>query len=116
MLPASERSTAGYRLYQRDMLVRIRFIRHAQALGFTLSEISELLSLNDDHSRSAAEVKHLVQEKIADIRHRIRSLERICVGLEALEERCPGHGSTGNCPILAALALDEEVPPVPQHA
>lgn len=103
-----QRTHAGYRLYQPDMSHRLRFIRRAQILGFTLDDIAELLSLSDNPSRSAAEVKQLTRAKIDDIDSRIQDLERMKQGLAALEGHCPGHGSTADCPILQALNHDHD--------
>jgi MerR family copper efflux transcriptional regulator len=107
LLRPSQRTAAGYRLYQPEAAARLRFIRRAQALGFSLDEIGELLALSDDPGRSAAAVKRMTRAKIDDIQARIRDLERMKDGLAALETRCPGHGSTRDCPILAALNHDD---------
>ena len=108
LLPPAERTTSGYRLFRPDTAQRLRFIRRAQALGFSLDEIAELLSLSDTPSRSAREVKQLTRSKIADIEVRIRDLQRMKRGLAKLDETCSGHGSTQDCPILAALAVREK--------
>lgn len=98
------RTDSGYRLYRVGTSQRLRFIRRAQALGFSLDEVMELLSLSDRPRESAAEVKRLTQAKIADIEARIRDLERMKSALSDLDARCPGHaGTTAECPILAAL-------------
>lgn len=107
LIEPRDRTESGYRLYDREVLRRLRFLRRAQALGFSLDEISELLALSADPSRSAAEVKRLARAKIADIESRIRDLERMRDGLASLERHCPGHrGTTAECPILAALDDD----------
>ncbi len=98
-----ERTASGYRLYQPEAGQRLRFIRRAQALGFSLDEIAELLALSDNPAKSAAEVKALTRAKIHDIDTRIQDLERMKQGLAALEAHCPGKGSTADCPILHAL-------------
>lgn len=103
LIAPAQRTAAGYRVYRPEAAQRLHFIRRAQALGFSLEQIAELLALSDNPKAGAAEVKHLTRAKIADIEERIRDLERMKQGLAALEERCPGHGSTANCPILAAL-------------
>ncbi|HCA27807.1 MAG TPA: heavy metal-responsive transcriptional regulator [Betaproteobacteria bacterium] len=103
LIAPMQRTEAGYRMYRADAAQRLRFIRRAQALGFSLDQVRELLLLSDNPGAGAAEVKQLTREKIVDIEARIRDLERMKQGLEALEERCPGHGSTTDCPILAAL-------------
>lgn len=107
LISPHQRTASGYRLYRRDAFQRLRFIRRAQALGFSLDEIAELLALSDDADQSAAAVKQFTQSKIQDIESRIRDLERMKQGLAALESRCPGHGSTSECPILAALNAED---------
>lgn len=102
------RTNSGYRLYSGDARRRLRFIRRAQSLGFSLNEVAELLSLSERPEKSAAEVKQLAQTKITDIEARIEDLERMKSALSALEDQCPGHaGTTAECPILAALNQGE---------
>lgn len=104
LIEPRSRTESGYRLYGNDAHSRLRFIRRAQALGFSLDEVGELLSLSDRPEKSAAEVKRLTQAKIADIEARINDLERMRSALSDLEDQCPGHaGTTAQCPILAAL-------------
>jgi len=105
-----ERTASGYRLYDPEVLRRLRFIRRAQALGFSLDEIADLLALSGNPAESAAKVRRIARARIADIESRIHDLERMRDGLAALEEHCPGHlGTTADCPILAALD-DEDAP------
>ncbi len=107
-LVAPERRTAaGYRLYGPQAARRLRFIRRAQALGFSLDEVAELLALSEAADGDAGEVKRITEARIDDIDARIRDLQRMRAGLAALAERCPGHGPTAECPILAALDRDE---------
>lgn len=104
LVEPERRTSSGYRLYDNDARRRLRFIRRAQTLGFSLDEVAELLSLSDRPDESAAEVKQLAREKIDDIETRIRDLERMKTALSKLEKQCPGHaGTTAECPILAAL-------------
>lgn len=105
LLPQARRTASGYRLFGDDAAQRLRFIRRAQALGFSLDEIAELLALSDNPSKSAQEVKQLTQSKIADIELRIRDLQRMKQGLAELDRQCTGHGSTRDCPILSALTV-----------
>jgi MerR family copper efflux transcriptional regulator len=107
MVP-SQRTAAGYRLYGFEAKRRLRFIRRAKDLGFSLDEIAELLSLSDHPERAAAEVKSLVQAKIGDIDHRIRDLERMKRGLASFDALCHGTGPTAECPILAALNQEDD--------
>ena len=101
------RTEAGYRLYDPAAIRRLRFIRRAQTLGFSLDEIAELLAFSDDPRASAGDVKHLTRAKIDDIERRIQDLERMKSALAALAESCPGHRTTtAECPILGALNGD----------
>ena len=94
-------SQSGYRRYGDTELKRLRFIRRAKALGFTLADIRELLSLSDE--RSVAKVKRAAEAKLADVEQRLAELERIRNGLRSLVAACPGHGRAEACPILNAL-------------
>jgi Zn(II)-responsive transcriptional regulator len=111
LLAPQRRTDAGYRLYDEDAGQRLQFIRRAQALGFSLNDVAELLSLSSRPSASAGQVKQLARAKIDDIEARIRDLERMKAALAALEDQCPGHaGTTAECPILAALNQGESAP------
>ena len=105
LIEPQRRTDSGYRLYDDDARLRLQFIRRAQTLGFSLDEIAELLSLSNQPTASAADVKRLARAKIDDIEARIRDLERMKTALSALEDQCPGHaGTIAQCPILAALS------------
>jgi DNA-binding transcriptional MerR regulator len=95
------RLASGYRRYGALEVARLRFIRRAQALGFTLKEVRELLALSAQ--RDVARVKRTAQAKLTDVNERISALERVRDGLSTLIEACPGHGRAADCPILKAL-------------
>jgi len=99
------RLASGYRRYGELEISRLRFIRRAQALGFTLKEVRELLALSAQ--RDVARVKRTAQAKLADVEARIAALERMRDGLSNLISACPGHGRAADCPILKALGGDE---------
>ena len=103
LMPEPPRTASGYRIYSKDDVARIRFIKHAQELGFTLKEISELLSLRVSHDVSCAEVKNKAREKIEEIDKKIESLQEMKKVLIMLENRCTGTGPTSQCPILAGI-------------
>ncbi len=103
LLPKVPRKSSGYRLWPPDTVKRIRFIKHAQDLGFSLREIYDLLSLRTDNTRSCSVVKKIADEKIADIDEKIKALRRIRKALLKLSETCPGSGPVSDCPILEAL-------------
>ena len=105
LLAPRRRLASGYRRYGATELSRLRFIRRAQALGFALKEIQELLSLSS--KRDVARVKRAAQQKLVDVEQRIADLERMRVGLATLIDACPGHGRAADCPILEALGGDE---------
>jgi len=89
----------GYRDYDEADEERVRFVRQAQALGFTLREVEELLAVRGRNG-TAADVKARAREKLAAVREKIealRGLERTLVGLLAA---CPGRGGLDGCPIL----------------
>lgn len=97
------RSASGYRQFDEEVVDRLRFIREAKELGFTLGEIKELLSLKLDHSSSCGEVKGRAEAKIADIEEKIRTLQRMKRALVKLTKACSGDGPTSECPILESL-------------
>ncbi len=95
---------SGYRAYTDATLDRLRFIRRAQELGFTLSEIDELLALRVDRGATAADVKARAESKIVEIEGKLRDLERIRHALTHLAGRCRGgRGPVGDCPLLDAM-------------
>ena len=104
LLEPASRLASGYRRYGDREVRRLRFIRRAKALGFTLADIRELLTLSDE--RNVARVKRAATAKLADIEARITELECIRSGLQTLVAACPGHGRAEACPILNALQED----------
>jgi Cu(I)-responsive transcriptional regulator len=105
LLVPKSRLASGYRRYGEQEIARLRFIRRAQKLGFTLKEIQSLLSLSA--RRNVAQVKRAAQSKLADVDARIADLQRVRAGLALLVEACPGHGQPAECPILRAMSLQE---------
>lgn len=106
LLAPSRRLASGYRRYTGLELARLRFIRRAQALGFTLNEVRELLALSA--SRDVARVKRSAQAKLVAVEKRIAALEKVREGLATLVAACPGHGRAADCPILKALGGEHE--------
>lgn len=103
LLEKPARTTSGYRHYTTNVVARLRFIRQAKELGFTLHEIKELLSLKVAPGKSCADVKARTEAKIADVEQRIAQLNRIKRALAKLAIACSGRGPTTECPILEAL-------------
>lgn len=103
LLAEPERRPSGYRKYDEEVVHRLRFIRRAKDLGFTLNEIKDLLSLRLDPTTTCADVKRRAEEKIADIKARIRTLQRMNRALVKVTKACNGSGGTSECPILESL-------------
>lgn len=101
------RSSSRYRQYPPEAVRRVRFIRQAKELGFTLEEIRELLELRVDPDSTCADVRGRAREKIADIEERIAGLEGMREALERLARKCRGRGPTAHCPILEELDRKE---------
>jgi Hg(II)-responsive transcriptional regulator len=103
LIAEPRRSAGGYRQYPPDTVARLRFIKRAQGLGFSLSEIGQLLRLRSTPGRNSVRVKRLSEKKIAVIEAKIRDLQRMHEALAALSAACDGKGATGDCPILKAI-------------
>ena len=103
LLPAPVRRPSGYREFEPGAVTRLRFIKRAKNLGFSLREVIDLLSLRVDAERTCADVYALATAKIADIERRIGELKRMNKALTSLASACAGEGPTGECPILDAL-------------
>ena len=107
LLNKPARTAAGYRYYSSDAVARLRFIRQAKDLGFSLSEIKELLALRVAPGKSCADVRAHAEHKIADVDRRIASLKRVRGALVKLASACSGKGPVSQCPILEALEHKE---------
>lgn len=101
----------GARLYSGDTVRRIRFIKEAQELGFSLREAKELLALRTDPSADCAEVRDLATIKLADVHQKIRRLQAIGAALERLVATCPGCGGLEACTIMDALTSSDNARP-----
>jgi MerR family mercuric resistance operon transcriptional regulator len=108
LLPKPPRSSSGYRLFPTEAARRLRFIRRAQELGFSLKEIGELLSLRVSRRTTSAAIRSRAEAKIADIEEKIGSLESMKKTLQKLTKGCDGCAPLAECPILDSL--DREAP------
>jgi Hg(II)-responsive transcriptional regulator len=97
------RTPAGYRTFDPEAVRRIRFIKQAQRLGFSLEEVKELLALRVDPRRSCGDVRRRAETKLPDIEEKIRSLHAMKRTLARFITACSGRGPVGKCPILEAL-------------
>ena len=103
LLPEPPRKESGYRVYPESAVERLKFIKGAQVLGFTLEEIQELLDMRLDTKANRADVRQSATKKIDDIQEKIEALEQMKQALEHLVHQCHGDGSTAECPILEAI-------------
>lgn len=103
LLPEPPRRPSGYRMFSSDSVRRVRFIKRAQELGFSLTEIKELLALRVDAKTSCAEVKSRARAKLADVEQKISALRAMKTALQELMATCTGRGPVSECPILESL-------------
>jgi DNA-binding transcriptional MerR regulator len=108
LLSTPERRASGYRQYGASDLARVRSIRRAQRLGFTLNEILELLPILGRPRPSCASLKRHAQRKMAELTRQIRELEQARSALEALVAGCTWQaGSKSACREVVALAVTD---------
>lgn len=103
LLSAPRRTSSGYRQYSEDAVARLRFIKHAQELGFSLKEIDELLALRVRRGTACDAVERKTRQKIDLVEQRIQDLERIKRTLQKLADACAARALTQECPILEVL-------------
>lgn len=103
LIPEPLRRESGYRQYTPNFVERIRFIKHAQEVGFTLKEISDLLSLRVDPTTTCGDIRLRTEKKIAEVEGKIQALGKMKKALLALKTSCRGRGPSSECPILDAL-------------
>jgi Hg(II)-responsive transcriptional regulator len=97
------RSEAGYRLYPVTTVQRLRFIRRAKKLGFTLKEIKELLVLQEDPDSTCGDIMARAEQKLFDINQRINDLKKMRDALKILTDSCSSDATSAECPIMQAI-------------
>jgi len=100
LLPTPE-MRSGFRLYSSALVDRIRFIKRAQALGFSLDEIAHLLQLEDSRDRRA--IRDIASERLAQVRAKLNDLLKMEATLSQLIEQCSASSTDVQCPIIQAL-------------
>jgi MerR family copper efflux transcriptional regulator len=109
LLEEPPRRASGYRQYSEQVVKRIRFIKRAQQLGFSLKEITELLMLRVDAQTSCDEVKQRTEAKIAEVEQKLVELQRMRQALLQVHSLCVGQGPTSRCPMLEVLDQQESL-------
>ena len=104
ILPEPPRRASGYREYPPEAVRRVRFVKRAQELGFSLREIKELLDLTTVPRAKAGKVRQMAEAKIAEIDHKIRDLQAMKATLEGLLCACDGRRPLAACPIIESLS------------
>lgn len=107
LLSSACREENGYRTFVVDDVRRVRFIRKAQSLGFTLEETRELIQLSDGALTTCADIQSFALSKRKLVEEKIRQLEAIRDALDELTGKCPGSGNRRSCPILDNLERDD---------
>ena len=104
LIEKPDTNEAGYRIYPEKSVEVLRFIKHAKEIGFSLKQISEIFSIDNNKNNTCARVKKLAQEKVAEIDKRIYSLNLIRKELLSLISQCEVKKTgKGDCPMLNVL-------------
>lgn len=103
LIPAPERTDAGYRLYGEREISMLRFIRQARGVGFPMQQIEALMSLWRDPGRQSQDVKRVAQQQLQELEERQRELDQMRTTLQQMVAKCPGDHSA-HCVILDQLA------------
>lgn len=106
LLPAPQRRPSGYREYDEAAVRRVRFVRGAKELGFTLEEIAQLLRLQDDRAHGVDGIRRQAQSRLDELDARIARMTAMRDELAALVAACPGEGDPEACPILERIHAD----------
>jgi Hg(II)-responsive transcriptional regulator len=110
LLDPTTRNPSGYRLYGNDDERRLRFIKNAQALGFTLHEIAELLNLRVSSKARCGDVQRKTETKLMHVEAKARNLRGLAKALRTLIRSCRSGQPTQHCPILKSLEEEPEMP------
>ena len=102
LIRPATRSSSGYRIYADPDIQTLRFVRRARDLGFTVSQIEDLLTLWRDRSRASGDVKRIATDHIAELHKKMREIQEMVTTLEHLAHNCHGDDRP-DCPILTSL-------------
>ncbi len=111
LLPIPQRRASGYREYDASAVERVRFIRRAKELGFSLEEIRDLLELQGDRKHGVEGIKQRASKRLDELNQRIAQLTETRDALARLVDECPGCGEPECCPILTNIQGEPVAPP-----
>jgi len=105
LLQQTPRTSGGFRLFSAQDVERVQFIRQVQELGFSLSEVKELLVLRSGSVEACSRVRGMLEQKLVKVRHHIRELHTLAGELKSAMQQCDTaqsrkRGSRQPCPVL----------------
>jgi len=103
LLQPENRSQGNYRLYGDESLRKVKFIRAAQAIGFTLDDVKALLAAPDSNAASCREVQSLIDVRLADVAQRLKDLRHVQQVLKSALEKCREMARIDCCHVLSTL-------------
>jgi len=106
LIPKPARSQSGYRQYSETAVKQIQFIQHAKALGFSLKDIGELITLKTKPGTTCKGIRTKAQAKIDEIQQKIDALEEMKTALSPLIDQCQSGNPINECPILNVMEED----------
>ena len=104
LMPAPARTEGNYRIYSREHLHRLQFVRRCRDLGFTLDQLRDLLRLSVQSGRRCSGIDRITENHLGEIESKIADLGRLAAQLRRIKNGCPGKGRIADCRILAALS------------
>ena len=108
LIPKPPRSESGYRQYTPDTITLVKFIKRTQELGFSLNEITELISLKLEQTTDCGDIKSVAVSKISEIDSKIRTLREMKRALIKVVDICTEEGPLTDCPILEVMENKDE--------
>lgn len=108
LLVQPPRTNGGFREYSKEAVAKIRFIKRAKELGFSLTEIGELLSFQINPNATCADVKQRAKAKMSAVQERMKDLQRMNRALAGLVASCSGSGPIDHCPIIDCFETHKE--------
>jgi DNA-binding transcriptional MerR regulator len=104
LMPAPPRTQSNYRVYNRQQLHQLRFIRRCRDLGFTLDQVRELLHLSTQGAKECSRVDRITEEHLKEIESKVADLRRLAAELRRIKDCCPGKRLIADCRILEVLS------------
>lgn len=103
LIVPEDRSRGNYRLYTDESLRRLRFVRTAQATGFTLDDIKTLLGIESDAPAGCNEVQTLIETRLAEVQQKLRDLRQVQRVLATSLTKCREMRNPASCPVIDTL-------------